>query len=287
MAQQQKLKEFKYFGFNIKIQPNERNNNSVYKQVIKDLFTKDIIAQVGGEKAVTLRTQFSTEIPLKSKTETVYYGKITRYTTLDGKNWYDKTKKDFVNFEIPLDLFPNGFETDYVFIPAAHRFYIRVNAKVGVNAVQKYLLLALPQVLQSPETFTVNIIQSQDVIEKILQSKELDSLKVALTYTNDDIGDEAQQLMDDLLKDGNIGEFIGAFKPDNTGNLNTNSQFIRGVLELAKENGVAEAVIRDDNGRKQKIITDVYPEKIVIKSEEDQTSIIDLCISILKNYRNE
>ena len=289
MASQKKpkIQDFKYYGFNLKVLSNERKGTEMYEKLIKDLFYKDIVAIVGGEKAMTLRTQFSNDIPLKNRTEKIFYGNITRYTTLDGKNWYDKTKKDFVNYEMPLGIFPNGFETEYIFIPAAHRFFIRVDAKVSVSVVERYLLQAIPEVLLPKEDFSVNIIQSQDVIEKIINSKELNQLKVEISYTNDDIGKEAQELMDKLLKKGQIGRLDATLRPDQTGVLDTNSDFVRGVLELAKENGSAEASIKDANGRKAKVKTSNYPEKIVAKSDLEDTAKYDLFTTVMKTYRDE
>jgi len=282
-----KLHNYNYYGFNIKILSNERKGKEMYEQLIKDLFVKDIVSIVGGEKAVTLRTQFSTIVPLKNGEASLFYGKITRYTTLDGKNWYDQVKKDFINFDVPLGIFPNGFETDYLFIPDAHRFFIRVNPKVSIQSVERYLLQAIPEVIGAKESFSVNIIQSQDVIEKILNSKELNMLKVEISYTNDDIGDAAQELMDKLLKNGNVGKLDATFRPDQSGVLETNSQFIRGVLELAKENGIAEATIRDENGRKAKVKTSNYPEKTTIRSENENLSMIDLLLKTMRAYRDE
>jgi hypothetical protein len=289
MASQKKIKlhDFKYFGFNIKILSKERKGTEMYEKLIKDLFSKDIVSIVGGEKAITLRTQFSIKVPSKSGEASVFYGKMTRYTTLDGKNWYDQVKKEYVNYEVPLNIFPNGFDTDYIFIPAAHRFFVRVNSKVSISSVERYLLLAIPEVINSNESYLVNIIQSQDVIEKILNAGELSMLKVEISYTNDDIGDAAQQLMDKLLKNGNIGRFDATFRPDQTGTLETDSDFIRGVLELAKENGAAQATIKGDNGRRVKVNTSNYPEKIIIRSEDDNLSMIDLVSKTMRNYRNE
>jgi hypothetical protein len=283
----QKVQDYKYYGFNVKILSNERSGTEMYESLIKDMFFKDIVAIVGGEKAMTLRTQFSTDIPLKKKTVRMYYGNITRYTTLDGKNWYDKTKKDFTSFEVPLNIFPNGFETEYVFVPDAHRFFIRVNSKVSITAVERYLIKAIPEIISSKEDFSVNIIQSQDVIEKIINSKELNFLKVEISYTNDDIGDAAQELMDRLLKNGQVGKLDAIFKPNQTGVLDTSSQFIRGVLELAKENGNAEASIRNANGKKERVVTSDYPEKIIAKSQLEDTAKIDLVVNTMRIYRDE
>lgn len=282
-----KLTDFKYYGFNIKILSNKRKGTEMYENLIKNLFAKDIVAIIGSEKAMTLRTQFSIDVPYKNNTIRMFYGHITRYTTLDGKNWYNKTKKDFTSFDVPLDIFPNGFETEYVFVPSAHRFFVKINSKVSITAVERYLNQAIPEVISSDESFSVNVIQSQDIIEKIIQSQELNSLKVEISYTNDDIGDEAQELMDELLKNGKIGRLNATFKPDQTGALDTDSKFIRGVLELAKENGNAIASIKNANGRRERVITSSHPEKIIVQSEQEDTAKIDLVVKTIRNYRNE
>ncbi|HEX8356968.1 MAG TPA: hypothetical protein VF610_06145, partial [Segetibacter sp.] len=108
---QEKEKEFKFFGFNIKLLSKERQGVFAYTELVRDLFYKDIVAIVGSEKAMTLRNQFSTTFNLRGEEYEVIYGKITRYTTLEGANWYNRTKRDYQTFEVPLDIFPNGYET--------------------------------------------------------------------------------------------------------------------------------------------------------------------------------
>jgi len=280
-------KDFIFFGFNIKLISNERQGTFAYTEIIRDMFTKDIYALVGSDKAMLLRNQFSQTVIWKEQEYEVIYGKITRYTTLEGANWYNKTKRDYQTYEVPLDIFPSGFETDYYFIPAAHRFFIRKSPKVSFVATERFLNLAIKQVITPKEDFRVNIIKSQDVIDKIIDSKELRSLIVHVTYTNDDIGEDAEQWADELLKDGQIGRIDATFKPDQNGTLETNNKLIRGLLEISKENGTAEARIINQNGRKETVITESHAEKIIVKTNNEGTILQVLFSQMMKLYGDE
>jgi hypothetical protein len=285
--QKRKLKRFRFFGFNVKLYSLERKGESIYAELIQNIFRQDILVSIGAERAMTLRTQFTASATNQDLRHQIFYGKLLRFTLLEGNNWYSKTKHDFINYEVPLDAFPNAFETDYIFIPAVHRFFIKISSKINANITREFLEKAFSRVALSNEQVTVNVIQSKDIIDQIISSDDLRSLKVNVSYTNDDIGDEAQELIDKLLKDGQIGEAEASFRPDQNGNLSTKSSLIRGLLEIAKDNGRAEATIINENGKRQKIKTTNYPEKINIDSESEESIKIALFEKMMKEHRDD
>lgn len=282
-----KEKAYKFYGLNVKLLSDERSGDSAYFSLIEDLYKKDVAAKIASEKAMTLRNQFRTTIKWKGNSYDVLYGKITRFTLLEGDNWYNKKTHEFEKVETPLDKYPNGFETDYYFIPAAHRFFIKVDSKVGINSTERFLQRALKEVTASTEDFSVHIIQSEDALEQILSAKELSLLKVNVSYTNDDIGKEAQELIDDLLKNGQVGELDAVLKPDQKGTLDPQSNLVKGLLEISRENGTAEATIKDNEGKRKKIITHEYPQKITIVSASDDDVLARLLFHVLQTYRDE
>jgi hypothetical protein len=146
---------------------------------------------------------------------------------------------------------------------------------------------ALRNLLINTEQVTVTIIQSKDVIEEIISSDRIQRLIVTVSYTNDDIGDAAQELMDSLLKEGKIGQIVATLKPDQNGNLATNSKIVRGLLEMAKDNGEAEATIVNDAGKKEKIVTSNYPEKFNVTSESEDSIKVALFQNMMKEHRSE
>jgi hypothetical protein len=287
MSKVKKEKVYNFFGLNVKLLSNERKGDTGYFTIMQDLFEKNVIAKIAGEKAMTLRNQFKKKIVWKDVEYDILYGKITRFTLLESKNWYNKKKREFEGVEVPIDVFPNAFETEYYFIPAAHRFFIRAGNKVNVFSVEKFLNRGLNEVTLATEDFSVNVIKSEDAIEQILSAIELKLLKVKVSYTNDDIGKEAQELMDKLLKDGQVGDFEATLRPDQQGTLDTGSNLVKGLLEISRENGTAEASIKDEAGKRRKIITEEYPEKLSVSSPSEDDVISRLFFQIMKSYRDE
>lgn len=283
----EKLKLFQFHGINIKLLSNERKGEQAYFDLMRDLFDKDIIARVSSEKSMTLRTQARRTIVWRGNEYRILYGKITRFTMLEGEHWYNAKKKEIESIALPLqDIFPNGFETDYYFFPFAHRFFVRINSKVSLKAIENFLQLGLGRVVKDNEKFSITIIQSSDAIEQILNAPELNYLTVRISYTNDDIGDDAQELIDQLLKDGQIGELNATIKPDQHGSLDTNSKIVKGLLEISKENGTAEATIKNSQGQREKIITHDHPEKFTVEDVSEDNIISKLLFQVITKYRD-
>ena len=146
---------------------------------------------------------------------------------------------------------------------------------------------ALKDVINSKEEFELNIMQSQDTIDEIINATELKDLYISVSVTNDDAGDKAQQAMDKILKKNKINKIETHLKPDATGSLNNKEEFIRGLLELAKDNGEAVATVVNGDGKKTKIVTSDFPEKVVIKTAENDDVITNLCANMIGKYKNE
>lgn len=282
-----KEKTFQYYGLNIKLQSDERKGEDVYYSLLKSIFDQDLHEKIGAERAMTFKTQFTSNFLFKERRHKVLHGQLVRYTILDEDHWYNTKTKEFEKYDTPDDIFPNGFETHYIFIPAAHRFYFAVNQKVSIVSVETFITKALKKIIGVREEIRVNLIQSNDTFDEIIFAKQLKSLRVSVSYTNDDIGKEAMELMDNFLKDAQIGEAEAVFKPDQHGNLNTDSAMVRGFLEVAKENGEAEATIVKEDGKQKKIVTKNYPEKrpVIVTDTDDVNN--KLFNDVMKEYRDE
>ncbi len=292
MARAKKEKEtksvsYKFYGFNVKLQSNERKGSMAYLELIQTLFAQDILGRVSSEKAMILRTQFIQEVNYQNTLQRVVYGKISRFTLLEGENWYNRKNKDFVKYKAPDGVFPNAYETDYIFIPEVHRFFIKKNPRIGVNTTKLFLENSLKQIVTTDENIIVNVMQSSDIIDYIIANDHIQYLKVNVSYTNDDIGSDAQEFMDELLKDGNIGSAEMIFKPDQNNQISTKSKMVRGLLEVAKENGTAEATVINEKGRKEKIMTKDHPKQIIILATEDELMRKKLLKENMEKYRED
>ena len=267
--QKSKLKKFRFYGINTILTPKEKQSEKAYEAYMRKIFEDDIHILISSDKKITLRTQHIGRVGYKEKEYKVLYGKIVRYTTIEGENWYNEKKRDYQKHEMPKDIFPSPFETEYIYFPNIHRFYIKPNGKVTTKGVMTFLLGAFDNVVPPDISIKIRLMQSQDVVDSIINAQSIHSLKINLTYTNDDIGGDAQEEMDRLIKEAGIGEVEAFLKPDGDGELKKDSTMIRGYLELAKEHGTAEASVINENGEKDKIITKDYPDKIIVSATEN------------------
>lgn len=269
------LKKIDYFGFNIKIVTNDKKNPKSYYNLFERIYNSDVKVKYRGEIYLSLRTQFNRVLTFKGKQYNVLNGSLIRFTKLEGENWYNSREHDFEPFNTPDNLHPNSFETDYIFIPSQHRFYIKKSSKISFTAAKLFLEKALNEVKNPKDDIEVILIQSKEEYQRIFAADKILGLELALTYTNDDIADSAHDDMDELLKDANVGTTNMSFKPDASGELDADSTLIKGGLELARENGHAKAKIVEEN--KTTIIqTKDKAQKISISvaEEDDETDVL-------------
>lgn len=281
-----KTKTYKFFGLNIKLQSNEREGEEAYIDLITEAYKKSEPIRVGGERAIMFKSMFEKELIFKRKKHSVLYGKLVRFTLLESENWYFLNEKELGPYEVPKDRFPNGFECDYVFIPVVHRFYFAIS-KLSPNIVSKFLYKSLKNVAGLREEIVINLIQSSDTFEQIINASSLLSLDIRLTYTNADIGGPAKELIDRLLKESNSGVVDTSLRPDHNEQLNAQSDYITGMLELARENGEARATIKNDFGRKTIIKTINHPEKRPVTVKEGEDPYTQIFNDVMKDKTEE
>ena len=165
----------------MKIQSNERGGNDAYYELFKAIYDRNVIKLVAPEKAMTLKTQFESTFRFKDASYKVIYGQMVRFGILDSERWYNTEKKEVVSHATPENTYPNSHETDYIFIPAAHRFYFGVSTKVTIPATFAFLSKALNEVISNAESIRINLIQSSDTIEEIIESAGIKLLNVDIS----------------------------------------------------------------------------------------------------------
>lgn len=269
-----KGKNYIYNGFNITLQSDDRRGEEAYFDIFRQLFLTEITVRVNRDRAMTVKNQFQSEVTFMGKDYKILRGSFVRYMILDDDSWYDKGSKELIKFRPPDGIYPMGREVEYVFIPAIHQLYIIANSQIGLKSIEKFLLLSLPKVAGLREEIKVSLIQSFDAIEQIIRAPVLKNLRIQLSYTNDDVSSEAAELMDNYLKEAHIGDIEIYAKPDQKGSIDASSTMVDGLLSVARYNGEAEALIVNDEGKQDKIITKDHPEKkyVYVESDEDPYS---------------
>lgn len=268
---------------NIKLRSNRRRGNSAYADIIKEISAHKISIPVKGDIHMMLRTQFADVVRIGDRNIDILYGKILKHTVLDGNDWFNKDSMEIESIDLPSNLFPNSKETDYIFIPEAHRFAIVNDRYININTVQKFLLGAIDSAISHDEQFEVFVEQDEDVFERIINAEAVTKLLVDISYSNADTGDEAYELIDTLLRESDSGRVKMEATPNQNGHINTDSRLITGVLRVAQSNGYASATIRE-NGRKYKIETKEHPLVMPIVCEETDVKS-NIVMRIINRFR--
>jgi len=275
-----------YYILNIKILPVTNDNPQRYGSIIESWFKKDNAIITKGDA----RHYYALRELQKVDEGKVYYGVITKYVSFDKIDFIDNETKKIIPRPIPDNVEGRVSEYEFVFVPEVHRFAIiklgkidtevkRIGAPLG--KMQEIIKSAFDAHLEVGEEAIVEIVQENFVFEEILNN-DLLSLVFRVSYTNDDILPEGKELMDNLMRQGHIGEFFGRLKPDNTGVINTEEGLTRGILELAKENGMVKATLDTEEGKKI-VNSQDYPVIRTVEAENNTSRFITFVRGIYTN----
>jgi len=278
-----KKRSFNISMFNIKVSPKESKEDftDLYTDLIKRLQSENIAINTRGEKWMELRTLFSYE------DGKVLYGKLTYYTMLDGTDWYNKKTKKIQTVELDEDLYPNAKEVEYFFIPEAHRFcFINKTSGIAMSQVEIFLEQGLPRLLDDTKSVIVTKELTSDVIERIMNASKLFRLEVGISYSNNDLSGEFEELFDNDLRDGQIQDFNMVAKSFKADSIDIeNSKILQAALKLSQSNGFAEATIQNNEGKNENIATTEYPRKELVLSTEGNEPK-DVFSKVMRLFRN-
>lgn len=242
---------------NVKLRSNLRKvTYDVYAKLFKDLHEGKIAINTFSDRYTRLRTLMS------YMDGAIWGGKIVSYTQIEKDNWFNERDNDFENVDIDEALHPNPKETDYYFIPEAHRFCFLLKSGISDKAVVTFLKNALPMVIDPEhEDVIVDIEKDRDTIEKIINSERILKLKVNITYTNADLTADFDKFVDEDLRNSGIGELDLEAKSNKADSIDlNNSKILKSAVNLSVSNGNTEATIVED-GRKKVINTENHPRK--------------------------
>jgi len=281
MANQKK--KVSLYCINVKIQSEPKPTPMDYYEIITKVFKNDGFVNYISDKAIAFKTQFAGKIEFHKKELPYVYGKLVRFTIIKGSNWYNRGTKDYSDVTIPENMYPNPVEVDYIFIPSIHRFLL-IKGVLSVRNVEKFIQESFSEYTKKGQEIVANFQKSKDAIEKVLNSKSLLSLDVDVSYTNDDIGPDAKELIDGMLKEAGIGNINSKIRPDSTGVLDKKSKMIEGLIELSRDNGSVTASIINSNDKKEKIETINHPEITSIEIDDEDQLNNNVVLLFLKKY---
>ncbi|WP_075317909.1 DUF4747 family protein [Bacteroides togonis] len=261
-------KNFSIQIVNIKLMSNNRQGDEAYKNIVSQIKNLKIHIPIYGENQhMILRTQFSTFARVGEENIEVIYGKISKYVIIDSDDWINLSSMEVENVDLPTNLFPNLKETNYFFIPRAHRFAFVKDQGISANNVHKFLSNAVAQVIENDEQSEVIIEQSEDIFDRIINAESVKKLLISISYSNADTGDEAYEFMDNQIRESEMKRLKLEATPNQNGDIKTGSLLIKGALKVAQSNGYVQATIIENN-TKIKIDTKTHPRILNTRCEE-------------------
>ena len=277
-----KAKTLRIAILNIKVSPKKKeiDTKEFYSDILNKIRKEDIAVNTRSDKYVDI---FS----MSKYDEKCFFGKFSYYTLIDPeKDWYHRKDKILTKVDFDPELSPNVKNSEYFFIPEAHRLCLSLTSSgIAISQIILFLEAAIRRVVSEDQTVEVIQEKSEDVIGRILKSKFLTKLDIRISYTNDDLNKDFAEFLDQDLKDGqvrNLDLSANSFQKDFIDI--TQSKLLKGALELSQSNGYAEAVTKESK-KSTKISTKEYPREEIIHSTEGSEHI-DVYNRIKNLFRN-
>lgn len=287
--EERKIKELNYKVqmINVKLMSDSRSGDAAYTDIIKKINQEKVSIPIRGDRHMILRTLFNNVVEVNGRNWDVLYGSISTYTVIDGKDWINLENMEVESVDLPRNTFPNLKESDFFFVPGAHRMAFVMKSGFSANAVEKFLNEAVAQVIEEGEDFLVTKEQDESDFEQIFQADIVKKLEIDVSYSNQDTGDEAMEFMDEQMKTAHMKRLKIEGTPDNTGNIDVNVRILKGAIGLAQHYGkVTASIIKD--GVSSKIVTDWHPKTLAIRCKETllRKNIVTQVVNLFRNNGN-
>ena len=288
---QRKTRELKYDVqiANIKLLSNRRGGNEAYVDIISKIHDQKISIPVYGDTHLILRTQFHDVVKIENNNIEIQYGSISSYTVIDGNDWLNLNNMEVENIDLPKNVFPSLKESQYIFIPTAHRLAIVKGDGISIKRVEKFLKEAIKQVIVEDEDFEVCVEQADDAFDRITMAEAVKKLFIDISYSNADTGDDAYAFMDQQIRVSEMKRLKMEATPNHNGDIRTDSLLVSGALKVAQSNGSAKATIIE-NGQRTKINTKEHPRTLFLQCEETllKLQVVKQIINLFRpNLKND
>jgi len=256
--------DFKFYTLNVKLRnvnSKEDVNIAEYITLFTKLYERKIHKQSSANKHCIIKF-LNQEFDDNGKVQFLT-GILVQFTFIEGKSWINLQDLDAdTMFKIPENIFPDPVQTEFVFVPQAHRFSFRITtaANLRPSPIAKFLEAALNEVATKNQVVQVDIETDKATLSKIENAKSIKKLKIKINYSNFDIGADFKQFVDDQNRKSNLKELEITATPKKGTSIDlTDAIILKGALDNTVSNGVAEATIINDDNKREKINTLDYP----------------------------
>lgn len=252
-----------------------------------DLFTRTDRARVRVKINATVGAMFRRVISDKIGQDEVLFGIISRFTPIESDDWVNFADPDSdERVTVPLNTAPNRKDTWFYFVPKVHRLaLVRRTGSMPLRYAADFLKAALSTRLKTGQALDVEIANGAGAFERILAAKEVKTLRISVTYTNNDANKELTKSMDDQLHDAHVRRLLVEASADATGSIEIEkSELISGALGLAKDNGNVRASIVDESGQRAVVESKAYPRQETVESEVGGSVLRDIITKIISLF---
>ncbi|MFF5379476.1 DUF4747 family protein [Pedobacter suwonensis] len=271
MGNLDKVRPHAFFTINIKLRKHNNKRDATaeeYASLIKKVHKKKIHKPSSPGKHCII--QYLREVKDNKGKIDYLYGRLTQFTYFENKNWFDLSTLDFdKQFQLRDGLFPDAADADFIFDPYTHKFaYIKKsNISISPYPVRTFWEEALNAAKDDNEFIHVDVVTGDDFQKLLVEARQIRRLEIDLNYSNSGIGSITKELLDESLKNANpkSASFVIVAKPNESLQIK-NSEILQGALELAREDGDANAKVIDNNGNLVDISTRNYPRKDFFQS---------------------
>lgn len=282
---------------NLKIHSKDEKKEILYSDVIEKIYNLEgFFVKIGAKNGLSLKkihkTNISTDLlgneywSFNKNNFIIYEGEFVKYKIEDENDKYYNTISKELKPGDPNSIEkPNAIPIKFYFVPEIHRIFLPVNSGVTPIQAMNYFDKALLNIFEKQEFFNVEIAKSSEVIDRIYEFQSLKKLEISVSYTNDDLGNDAKKFVDLLLKEANTNKYKAEFVAEKNESLNMESSFIKGGIELSKENGDLVASGENEFGNKVVINTKNKFEEYVLRLKKDSNPFISILKQTLKNWR--
>ncbi len=247
------------------VQPVERQSPEVYVDLFKKIFTH-------GQPIKLSSKYYLRMMSLNIINDDYLAGTFVKYQDQNEDEWYNSETNSFQNVDLDKNLHPDGKEILFYFFPSIHRLV--VENYLTTEQVRFYFDKYLTTITEGSGISVVfNIVKSDQGISSIVSNKHLTKLEISISYTNSDIYDGWERLLDESSKKTNVTnlKLTATGRADKPINVEENP-LLMSALALSKDNGFAKAVEQTEAGKKI-ISSDKSPENIGIKYPEGESFI--------------
>ncbi len=206
MVTVEKPKHKYFYILNVKLRRRDSNKDLLPSDYVR-IFKKAYADKIHKESSPNKHCIFKFMFEEKEKNEVIFLsGTFAQFTYIQNDRWFNLNTLDLdAEFNIPDGLFPDTVITDFVFIPAAHRFCFRTasDIKMSPYPIRKFLESALNEACKENEFVQVDVESDKSSIDNILSAQEVRKLFIDINYSNYDIGNDLKAFVEEDIKASN------------------------------------------------------------------------------------